>query len=991
MMSIANEQQFAMDQLVETNDDSEKKPRITYTRKFLISLSEKDVCKKLPNLPGEFDEALLLDFEDPSPERARISGDFSSHGFRRNDYSSSPPTRGELGTNSRGTHGRWEGRSGGWNDKDSDSQSDRDSGEPGRRSGMPSRRSWQAPEHDGLLGKGSFPKPSGFGAGTSAPRPQSNDSHQLSRTNEPYHPPRPYKAPPFTRRDARDSFNDETFGSSDSTSEDRAEEERKRRASFELLRKEHQKAFQERQKSNPDLRKNDFDFTELLGESKDDKGRPSRSDEVNHAPTIPGSSNTSLPSQSNAPRPLVPPGFASTILEKKQGEKPQTETSQYERSPLNSKGINVVNGTSVNNGGKPLGIKIGSSEMLIEGEDVRVSSTDANERAVNISSLLGISTDTVNKDKSFEKLSSISTPTEIQGYPIKSEKATMTLGKKKSLEHSDGPSILDKIFNTAINLNSGDSSNMNKKNVEKVEEIRSPQTINKSSKFAHLFLEEDNKPVEVLPSSEPPRGLLSLLQGADKLQTFDTKANPDLSTDFPFQGHATKRTDQLSSTSTTKSVTAVPPVLTCEDLEQSILSEVGDSYHPPPPPVDQDTSVPSVKMTKQRKTSVDDQASQHLLSLLQRSADPKSQDTQLLSATERRPPPPSIKTTTPPPSVKSTTAGEADPGKSLTLENLFGSAFMNELQSIGEPVSGRAMVSDAPGVPLRSERSIGELSQRNQIRPDGPPGGVLALPEDGNLLAVGGHANPSKYMSFPGSHNQEPEVAFNISDKLAALNSGPRNERPTMGGQDGLFLHQHPQQYVTNPSSHLNGSGPVFHPFDSQHAHVKPQLDFMGPGSTMSQHHDPPPNHRFPPNMIHRPPFHHTPTSGHPEFDRLPPHMMQKMHMQDNLQHHHLMQGFPGSGPQPHHSPHVNNQMPGLIPELNPSQGFPFAHRQPNYGMPPPGSQVNRGEHPASLQTLLGIQQRMDPAKQIPAVGQAGGPNRQGSVGHELDLGFGYR
>jgi hypothetical protein len=66
-------------------------------------------------------------------------------------------------------------------------------GEPGRRSGMPSRRSWQAPEHDGLLGKGSFPKPSGFGAGTSAPRPQSNDSHQLSRTNEPYHPPRPYK------------------------------------------------------------------------------------------------------------------------------------------------------------------------------------------------------------------------------------------------------------------------------------------------------------------------------------------------------------------------------------------------------------------------------------------------------------------------------------------------------------------------------------------------------------------------------------------------------------------------------------------------------------------------------------------------------------------------------------------------------------------------------------------------------------------------------
>ena len=94
-------------------------------------------------------------------------------------------------------------------------------------------------------------------------------------------------------------------------------------ASFELLRKEHQKVFQERQKSSPDLRKNDFDFTELLGESKDEKERPSRSDEVHNTPSDPGSSNHSFPPQSNAPRPLVPPGFASTVLERKQGEKPQ--------------------------------------------------------------------------------------------------------------------------------------------------------------------------------------------------------------------------------------------------------------------------------------------------------------------------------------------------------------------------------------------------------------------------------------------------------------------------------------------------------------------------------------------------------------------------------------------------------------------------------------------------------------------------------------------
>ncbi|KAG2331103.1 hypothetical protein Bca52824_002283 [Brassica carinata] len=921
-MSIANEQQFAMDDqlVVDTNDESTKKARVSYTREFLLSLSDKDVCKKLPNLPTEFNDLLFRDSEGPSPERPRISG-----GLRRNDYSSSPPTRGEFGGNSRGTHGRWEGRSGGWNDKDSDSShSDRDPGEPGRRSGMPSRRPWQAPEYDGLLGKGSFPKPSGFGAGPGGPKPQSDDSYQLRRSNEPYHPPRPYKAAPYARRDTRDSLNDETFGSSDSTSEDRAEEERKRRASFELLRKEHQKVFQERQKSNPDLRKNDFDFTELLGESKDEKEGPSRSDEVNNKPTLSVSDNVSIPSQSSAPRPLVPPGFASTILERKQGEKPQTETSQHERSPLIPKGISMVNGTSVANEENPSLFKIGSSEMPVEAAG------------------------------------------ELPGYARKVEKATVKLDQKKSLEISDEPSILDKIFNTAINLNTGDSPNITQKIVEKKEETRSPQTV-KSSKFAHLFLEEDNKPVEELPSGMPPRGLLSLLQGADKLQTLETGAKGEHSMDFPYQGHATMNTDKLSNTSATKPVTAAPPVLTCEDLEQSILSEVSDSYHPPPPPVDQDSSVSSVKKTKQGKPSVDNQASQHLLSLLQRTADLKSQVTE---------------SSRPPPSVKPPTAGEADPGKSLTLENLFGSAFMNELQSIGEPVSGRAVVSDAPGTPLRSDRSIGDLSQRNQIRPDG----LLGLPEDGNLLAVGNPANPQSYMSFPGPHNQEPEVAFNISDKLAALNSGPRNDRPTMGGPDGPFLHHHPQQYANNPSTHLNGSGPGFHHLDTRHAHIKPQLDFMGQGSIQ----DPPPNHRFPPNMIHRPPFHHS-SNGLPEFDRLPPHMQQKMHMQDNLQRHHLMQGFPGGGPPHHHSPNVNNQMQGLIPELNPSQGFPFAHAQPNYGMPLPGSQGNRVEHPASLQTLLGIHQRMDPSKQPPPMGQAGGPNRPGSMGQELDLGFGYR
>jgi len=66
------------------------------------------------------------ELEDVSQDRQRSSGGLSMHSFRRNDYGSSPPTRGD--SFSRGIHGKWETRSSGRSDKDSDSQSEWDSG-----------------------------------------------------------------------------------------------------------------------------------------------------------------------------------------------------------------------------------------------------------------------------------------------------------------------------------------------------------------------------------------------------------------------------------------------------------------------------------------------------------------------------------------------------------------------------------------------------------------------------------------------------------------------------------------------------------------------------------------------------------------------------------------------------------------------------------------------------------------------------------------------
>lgn len=71
---------------------------------------------------SEFEDALVR-----IPDRPRISGSSPLLGFKRNEYGSSPPARGDSSNYSRGSPGKWESRSG-RSDRDTDSQSDRDPG-----------------------------------------------------------------------------------------------------------------------------------------------------------------------------------------------------------------------------------------------------------------------------------------------------------------------------------------------------------------------------------------------------------------------------------------------------------------------------------------------------------------------------------------------------------------------------------------------------------------------------------------------------------------------------------------------------------------------------------------------------------------------------------------------------------------------------------------------------------------------------------------------
>jgi len=188
------------------------KTRIVYSRDFLLSFGELEHCKKLP--PG-FDTALLSELSAGVLERNK---GYYNTPLGRSDGS------GGYTYSSRGGNsgGRWDTRSTGSSDRDGEVP-DREPLTQAGRGGNQYRRNWQNTEHDGLLGSGGFPRPTGYTGQLRSKDPP--NAHQLNSTTERYQPPRPYKAAPFSRK-VIDSMLDETFVSSEWSYEDRAEEER---------------------------------------------------------------------------------------------------------------------------------------------------------------------------------------------------------------------------------------------------------------------------------------------------------------------------------------------------------------------------------------------------------------------------------------------------------------------------------------------------------------------------------------------------------------------------------------------------------------------------------------------------------------------------------------------------------------------------------------------------------------------------------------------
>ncbi|KAD7117067.1 hypothetical protein R6Q59_006318 [Mikania micrantha] len=914
-------------------NESEKKPIISYARDFLLSLSELEICK---SLPIGFDQSILREFEENSiQERPRNHGNLPLQGFRRNDYSSSPPTKGDSSNLSRGAYGRWDNRSSGWNDKDGDQQSDMhlDSGRYSH--GNQSRRPWHNSEHDGLLGSGSFSRTSGFAGGTSAPKGSTNDHYHLSRSNEAYQPPRPFKAGPSSRSNTHDSFNDETFGSIESTSQDRAEEERKRRASFESMRKEQQKLLQEKQKTNANKLKVD-EFTDLaLVEAKEEGVSDS---EVQSVPKD-DSGKSSILFQSSKLRPLVPPGFKSTVLEKSSTIKPVFSTEKENPKPA-IEGNNTQNGTV--------------DDLL----NIQSANHD------------------LHRNSGFPE---VHEAVESEVFEL----ATNTIISNSSQESTT--SILGKFFGRDSTIKDGGPSPTSFLEQSKSDDPLSSHNA-QSSKFAQWFNEDEKKPVDDFLSSRP-NDLFSLISGGDKVSS----QGPCIISTDPVALESSHNGFGISKTpSGSKHLfnnfrqESAPPlvaaILTCEDLEQTMMSEYTEKSSNLQPPV------PSWSVSSQENTddiAVNNHATHHLLSLLQKGTSTDDGLNAKIRPVDAHLVPEN-------PKDDNNQVG-ASSGQNLSLETLFGSAFMKELQSAQAPVSAQRAPSgsayiephelsastvdgigpmmtnyDSNSLSLKQKRPVKSddheswlnIDDQHPSRKQATDAGEIQLPEEESLILVG---DPSNIRNSNIGKMLPDDVAFNISEKLAALNSGNRFVR---GPYD--ILETERQFKNQNRRS-------MFHPLDPNTQHLNSQMGF--PKHLMQR--DTHLNQQFPGSIPV--PFHH-PDARVTGFDipiNIHPQMLPQMRMQGNITPPHMLRDL--------QRPQASNFMP--------DRGLLFPHPQTNIGglsLPLSVADSSSGStHPEAFQRMMEME-RLAQLKQARPVKTG---HNQGMYGHgsELDMGFRYR
>ncbi|XP_031494518.1 uncharacterized protein LOC116260363 [Nymphaea colorata] len=1067
---MAENEDWSLPLLAEAADVvNQKRVKFSYTTDFLLSLSDLDICKQPPS---GFDPSILSDCQEvtqSAPEWRRPYGSSALQISKRGENGLSSGTWVESsGNSSRGVHdktawqtsgslgqGRWEGRAG-IVDGNGDQQSEKGpvAQDSSRRYGNQSRQSWQSPERDGLLGSGSFPRPSVHAGGPLSPKVRGNGQYQLNRSTEPYQPPWMYKPALQSRRDATDLCNDETFGSTECLSQDKAEEEKRRRASFEMMRKEQHKALQEKLKQPSGKQNIDLPYLDASENEVNIQVDNGVDDHVE----LPQKDHAKLPVlQVSASRPLVPPGFASTVLDKNQITRTPTLPAESDifksgRSTAVEECLDTAGALHMSRAvvgqiqEKYLATDLEASAKQHEVDGSISASMNGTEKPVatllpsevSQSPLVLQTTQNEFQGKTDDVLTNFA-PAKAAGFE-----------SKTGASPEGSTSILEKLFGSAMRVNDAGSPDPSEAPVEKAdEEPWNPVT--QSSKFAHWFCEEEVKPAVDQPPSTA-EDLLSLFASNEKGIAYNTEIKKELNkagTIIPpeeatnIQEHVVQplptSVGSVSEPSHSEKLDVRSGVLTCEDLEQFILAEANASQTNIESSVKVFSNVPNLG-SEQQQTDVDNQASQHLLSLLQKGttlkdsiATNKAEEIAAVASAQ-------------PISVDGVQLLE----KTLTLESLFGTAFMQELQSVEAPVSvqrasggvrtttdldmpgaaflpsdikpaGKISHDSIPAALIHGGERRYDTSKASWLGFDGRKDGIksevapslgfenepaddtvdIHLPEEDSLITVSS-APTNEAQAFLSSGIASKEeillssaMPVDIMEKLTGLDNALRDDRSMIPAID----HRPLQEVLRGP---FNMMGPEFqhqqrllggqslphvpmNPLRPPYSQLEQELNrhperFLGPTDNGFDL-----RHHFPPNVLQHP-FHHN--AGIPaRFE--PDHHQAMQHMvPGNLPGPHPLQPLPGGLPLQHqHGLGPFNNAP-FMPDIHSVQGFPFHHRPPNFNameVPVPGT-AGRSGHPEGLERLIEMELRANANKKPPFVPNPGGP-----FGPEIDMAYRYR
>lgn len=443
---------------------------------------------------------------------------------------------------------------------------------------------------------------------------------------------------------------------------------------------------------------------------------------------------------------------------------------------------------------------------------------------------------------------------------------------------------------------------------------------------------------------------------------------------------------------------AVPTVLTCEDIEKSILSEYSTKTTNMQPVLRSWSSASS--NTEQQSAHVGDHASLNLLSMLQKGTEQSttvnsinhvtSSDKQLVSQEQDMT------------RVFNEPKGEEngnilpDSGKNLTLETLFGTAFMKELQSVEAPVSvqrgsigsARFDTPEPHGLPLpvtdndtssstidkgglqrpgHDYRVSSNHRQNTKIREDEnwhgfddsqlkltslkPHNEAVAkhtgyekvlefqVPEEDNLTSAGGNQDHQMFTYTRNGNsinnvNLSSSTPINIMEKLAAF--GPFKDELGIGGSERLPLRRDSYEQMEPEVSYHNlavqQSSPLLQP--PQMSQMRPLFHHLEshPAQMSSQLKFLGPEPIFNHNSPANPQF--SPNMTRPSFQH-PNVRVAGFDVPPQQSVLHQMQ-MPANVPPhfPRGGPLSRNGVQGtsFIHEMNQMQGFPVGPRQPNIG-----------------------------------------------------------